>query len=55
MLILLRSTTGCNLRCRYCSVACGETERRDLTEDDCRLLRDSLPSLLREGESVRFL
>ncbi len=55
MLILLRSTTGCNLRCRYCSLACGETERRDLTEEDCRLLRERLPSLLHKGESVRFL
>lgn len=55
MLILLRSTTGCNLRCRYCSAACGETERHDLTEEDCRLLRTCLPSLLRTGERIRFL
>ncbi len=55
MLVLLRSTTACNLRCRYCSAACGEAPRHDLSENDCRLLLEHLPPLLHKGESVAWL
>ena len=54
MLVLLRSTTACNLRCRYCSASCGEAGRRDLTEEDCRLLLRQLPSVLATGEEVSY-
>ena len=55
MLVLLQTTNACNLRCIYCSASCGETERRDLSEDDCHLLLEQLPAILKEGERVRFL
>lgn len=55
MLVILRSTTGCNLHCRYCSASCGPQNRRDLTEEDCRLLVRELPSHLADGESLTFL
>ena len=55
MLVILRATTACNLHCRYCSASCGPQDRRDLTEDDCRLLAKALPPVLAEGESITFL
>lgn len=54
MLVLLRATTACNLHCRYCSASCGEMGRRDLTEEDCRLLVRQLPSVLAPGEGVCY-
>lgn len=55
MLVLLRSTTACNLRCTYCSVACGDETLRTMTEDDCHLLLEQLPVVLRPGETVSYL
>ncbi|MBQ7606889.1 MAG: radical SAM protein [Desulfovibrionaceae bacterium] len=54
MLVLLRSTTACNLRCRYCSVDC-ESSGQSLTEEDCRLLVRYLPELVPKGEPITYL
>lgn len=55
MLILMRSTTACNLRCRYCSASCGDGTRQDINVADCRLLLEQLPTVLHQKEHVDIL
>lgn len=54
MLVIIRSTTACNLRCKYCSTP-QIGQRADLTPGDCELLAQKIPALLHGKETITWL
>lgn len=55
MLVILKTTTACNLKCGYCSARAGEGERQDLGAGECEKIAKQLPELLEPDESVSWL